>query len=87
MTQQPHGVLDITGIRPGSRTSGELIPLADRQWRRAVLAVHHAELAYRQLLADAQAPQRRVDLAWLDLWRAERHRDHLLRFMRDTEQP
>jgi len=74
------------GSLPRGERRGELVSLAERQWRRAVLTLRGAEIAYRQLLDDVDAPEREVDLAWLNLWRAERRRDHLLRFMRDTDQ-
>jgi len=70
-----------TLARPGSAT----VRLAHYQWRRAVLAVRDAERAYRLLVADRDAPERLVDQAWLRLWRAERHRDHILAFTRDAE--
>jgi hypothetical protein len=50
-----------------------------------VLALHDAQRAYRELLEDRDAPERLVDRAWLALWRAERHRDHILAFTRDSE--
>jgi len=68
---------------PKTQPSSNTAPLAKYQWRRAVLAVHDAQRAYRELLEDRDAPDHLVDRAWLVLWRAERHRDHILAYTRD----
>jgi hypothetical protein len=72
-------------VPPKTRPPSNTLPLAEHQWRRAVLALRDAQRAYCELLEDRDAPDRLVDLAWLDLWRAERHRDHILAFTRDSE--
>ena len=71
------------GPPPRTQPSSNTAPLAEYQWRRAVLAVYQAQRAYHELLADHDAPDHLVDRAWLVLWRAERHRDHILAHSHD----
>jgi hypothetical protein len=68
---------------PWTQPAGATAPLSEYQWRRAVLAVHAAQRVYGELLEDLDAPDHLVGRAWLVLWRAERHRDHLLALSRD----
>jgi hypothetical protein len=55
----------------------------DSRWRAAVLAVHEAQTRYLELLQgnllqDPDADDRALELAWLELWRAEQRRDSIL---------
>jgi hypothetical protein len=59
---------------------------SDYKWRDAVRAVYRAERAYLDSQNDEDAPDRLIDLLWLALWRAERHRDHVLRFLELTDE-
>jgi hypothetical protein len=71
-------------VDSATQPSSRMTSLADQQWRQAVLAVRDAERAYRELLADRDAPEKLVGRAWLELWRAERQRDHILASARDS---
>ena len=59
------------------------LPSGDSHWRAAVLAVHAAQKRYLELLEDEgldgpDAADRALELAWLELWRAEQRRDSIL---------
>jgi hypothetical protein len=53
----------------------------DRAWNDALLDVEYARIAYLQQLRLPDRDERELDRLWLRLWRAERRRDELHRFV------
>jgi hypothetical protein len=71
---------------PQSSRERSVVRLSDYQWRAAVRAVYRAERAYLDSQGDEDAPGGLVDRLRIALWRAERHRDHVLKFLEPTDE-
>lgn len=51
----------------------------DREWREALVEVERARVDYARYSETDDEDDRAVGRRWLRLWRAERHRDDLIK--------
>jgi hypothetical protein len=51
----------------------------ESDWRTTLIEIERARWEYEALLRTDESNERAIGRLWLRLWRAERHRDELLR--------